>query len=578
MIKDLSELNQKINSLGKPKEGYTRVYRGQTKIYPQLLPSENRGIEIKGRHQWDLYCEILAKHLVSEESKKNSKPHSDVEELEGKLFVKALSQHYGPGTKYLDVTFSLDIAVWFALNEIERIDFHSYSGKGTEVEDDDVYVQHEFLKYNPSNNSGWIYVLDVPLKEDWHSFFLEGGCFNLNHKLKSVFSKSERIKVQQACLIHSKSESNRNDCSIFQVCQPLEIHPNCLSELNNELNTTSLFPSPDMDEWYSRFIHVPFIHGGFTSDGRIAARKIIPVEFYLDNTESNYFKSIFKRLTTINPFNQYLSFIPRDNQEKKLLDEAIPIILANPIMATMPSVEDGRWNEALLWKYAGLTEKSQDEYMNSNPLHFSFDHNFFVEFSPLEKVNWQEIDTINQEDICVRSVWIISMELYQLKIVLNVLGWGGLEGSQFEFNLFYNKDTNSIVLQSSEGDDKFIPIASMGFVADAIFSALTFIGDSLPGIGIKPFASAIGDENNYLVFACDKGVKIEPTIEIPGRSKSFYGVFNLETGAAYHSVGDHLRNGYAVNFYSDKSFSELTSDFVIEQFTSKYNMGKDFFK
>jgi FRG domain-containing protein len=111
---DYSELNAYINSLPPAKPGHVRFFRGQYKDFGNMRPTGVR-IPLRNERIWRQYCRMLATDMLVQLG-------LEVEEALSKTEVwaywyYAIVQHYGPGTHLLDVTHSLDVALWFALHK-----------------------------------------------------------------------------------------------------------------------------------------------------------------------------------------------------------------------------------------------------------------------------------------------------------------------------------------------------------------------------------------------------------------------------------------------------------------------------
>src|SRR6202011_4859051 len=122
MAKDIStyaDLEAAIAALPSPSPGTVRVFRGQTKDYPSLAPSGLRRTP-RARAIWHAYSGHLYAGLMVE-LREHTTELSMADLQAHDLWFHALAQHYGPGSDFLDVTHSLEIALWFALNKTKVV-------------------------------------------------------------------------------------------------------------------------------------------------------------------------------------------------------------------------------------------------------------------------------------------------------------------------------------------------------------------------------------------------------------------------------------------------------------------------
>jgi FRG domain len=103
-------LREHLSKLGDPPTGYVRVYRGQTKDYGSLLPSGLRSGTARRDPVWHYWSALASRELLGA-------PDRLVSSEAEAVWIEAIAQHYGPGSTFLDVTRSLDVALWFALHE-----------------------------------------------------------------------------------------------------------------------------------------------------------------------------------------------------------------------------------------------------------------------------------------------------------------------------------------------------------------------------------------------------------------------------------------------------------------------------
>ena len=76
-----------------------------------MLPTGLRGTPLRSEHILRAYTTLLASDVES--------PGADAENF--LLWTRVIAQHYGPGSTFLDVTYSADVALWFALHSLRAV-------------------------------------------------------------------------------------------------------------------------------------------------------------------------------------------------------------------------------------------------------------------------------------------------------------------------------------------------------------------------------------------------------------------------------------------------------------------------
>src|ERR1700691_3534391 len=163
-----AELLKRLSRLPETGPDHVRVFRGQTSYHPKMLPSGLRPNGIFRKHIWRSYMQAIAFGM----------PRASSEVADSPLFniwIEAMAQHYGTGSRFLDVTCQLEIALWFALHEAqEEVRWEPTTTPhpfrevqrlfGGKVEaSTEVLVAHRTTRYSPmTDRAGWLYVFDVP--------------------------------------------------------------------------------------------------------------------------------------------------------------------------------------------------------------------------------------------------------------------------------------------------------------------------------------------------------------------------------------------------------------------------------
>src|SRR4051812_4115141 len=130
IVNTMAQLHERVQSLAAPKSGFQRVFRGQSRKYERMLPSG-----LRPGTPWNIVWKLYAKSLSNDLIGNGVVAGKETRETEFKdwfLWLEAIAQHYGGGSDFLDVTRSLDIALWFALHEGSEIDVKVALGQGTQ--------------------------------------------------------------------------------------------------------------------------------------------------------------------------------------------------------------------------------------------------------------------------------------------------------------------------------------------------------------------------------------------------------------------------------------------------------------
>ena len=142
---------------------------------------------------------------------------------EDSVWTEAIAQHYGPGSPLLDVTRSLDIALWFALHERRPVSAeHLVGPPGQPDKARDIPLKETWWEYRQSTASGYLYVFDVL---EWPGSNVPAHGSLLDLSSHRILSKSTRIEAQAACLVAGDPSMNRGDLRDFYVCEPIPVSP-----------------------------------------------------------------------------------------------------------------------------------------------------------------------------------------------------------------------------------------------------------------------------------------------------------------------------------------------------------------
>lgn len=237
------ELVEELERLRSPLQGRIRVFRGQRKDFGKMLPTGLRGNPIRSEAVWWLYSMHVAQNILS--SAGVEQPVSDLDMLA--FGVQAVAQHYGPGSRFLDVTYSLEVALWFALHVSEQFDAVMVPSDPSRLLFEPDLIKYQTCTRHHPCETGWLCIFDVP---QWDREMLppHGALIDLRAKdAPQVLASSERIRVQQACLLAADPNVNGGDLASFYACPPIPVARPMVGVSRLDMPTDEMFPGPSRD-------------------------------------------------------------------------------------------------------------------------------------------------------------------------------------------------------------------------------------------------------------------------------------------------------------------------------------------
>jgi hypothetical protein len=412
VVASYSELKAALKTLPNVEAGKVRVFRGQTCDYPTLLPRALRpakgGQAIQKQVVWLCYSQILYHSLLPEFLQKSGETTMEMLQAFG-LWVHAVAQHYGPGSDFLDVTHSVEVALWFALHEIQT---HHGSGVIGPPGAPDPMRDHpmlvELVSYAPCHEPGYLYVFDLP-KWDGESVAPLGAVVDVA-EAPIIFSSSKRMQAQAACLVYCRNDKQQHlDLKTLRVPgTPIQVQRPMAGLGGLDRRVPDLFPSPEQDPWYARLLSVPMCYAPDPAPPRL--QKCIPVTVYFDPENAEYVRELRFRNWIVSPplLHRWVEGAAHNAPASdviQLVAQAAPIILEAPMVFPYPPGDSDLWHQGL------LASDIPDSCMTYNlatqlpemavPL-----NNVLFEFSPLEKSHWEKVVKDNAPMNVLRGVWL----------------------------------------------------------------------------------------------------------------------------------------------------------------------------
>ena len=393
----------KVAALPPPPPGHVRVFRGQTRDFGVMLASGLRGDGSPRDAVFRAYTHALAQNMMSALGVEGRSTTSEI----WRLWAQAISQHYGPGSEFLDVTHSLNVALWFALHKSKTQDILNVTGQQGPFDPvADIVSRETWTGYVKSDEAnGWLYVFDVP-KWSGGAHPKHGELIDLG-EAPAVFASSARIRAQSACLIHGARAIDEGDLSAFYKCEPIAVAMTAIECEGPKLSIEALFPPPCEDDWYARFLALPYAPR-MDGRGRLKYDHALEVSHYLyDQAEPR--EDVRRRLIAIVPHFAFPTAIEMLSERADLnmnysIKNATPIVLESPLSAVLPFGHSNMWNHMVL--AADIDDSVKFFDAEGEARGYVDLRNVFIEFSLLEKIGWEKLETPRQRTEVLRGVWM----------------------------------------------------------------------------------------------------------------------------------------------------------------------------
>jgi FRG domain len=490
IISDYSELLAAVAALPEPPAGTVRVYRGQTKDY-ELLPSGVRG-PLRLMSIWSVY----ATHLYSElEPTLNAGDLSEPGLQVHWLWFKALAQQYGPGSDFLDVSHSIDIALWFALNKATKI-----QAVGT-VEGDGATVDHqisELVGYEPLEKEGFIYVLDLPL---WNGKGLPhaGEIVDLA-TAPEVFASSPRMRAQLGCLIYCRNTDGKpfNARKLLVAGTPLRVRRPMAGTDVHDRSVADIYPSPAQDEWFARLLSVPMTYAAPPEP--LTLQRSIPVVVYHDSGNRNYQKEVHFHDVAIRPRLVHRVIPELRTQSPAGAPPPTIIMLEAPMIFPYAPANSGLWHHGLL--STDVPERCPEyQFGLEKPVGEVSLASVFFEFSLLEGIGWERVIRDKMTIDLHRAVWLRRAgDTFEVAVLNQSTPRGAVKPVGF-YSMFYDASLGRLMVSLPGSKQAPVPIDTLEGLAKPIMVALMLLRNLSPTLKYQPFPS-VALEGKALTVRC----------------------------------------------------------------------------
>jgi hypothetical protein len=495
-VRTYDQLLSRIRELPPPAVGRKRVYRGQPRHYGVMLPSGRRRT-VPRAAIWSHHLRRLLMRLEASAVREDIEQEFQI----WLIWLQALAQHYGAGSNYLDVTHDVGIALWFAFHDARTAENETVIGAASS-DRDDYRVRTTWVRLVRQPGPGQFYALDL-MPWDGKGTPDPGTLVDLQDA-PDVIDTSKRIQVQSGCLVYAAEGMDL--MSYVVPGTPIEVAGGFEESPYASWTVEQIFPPPQEDVWYRRFLGLPFLYGPDSRRGDACFQQSLPITLYLSAPQSPYvsaLKSHFRQLLPPLVHRQLASASLAPGEQwwqRERPDDATPIVLEGPQVTAHPPVEHPSWNHELL--LSDWPDQAPTYAIGApSPSGIARTDNVLIAFSPLEDFRWYEETRAGH---LLRALWILKGPEEQLAVFpvlqdypaprLEVLGplLVGLGSHSRRLEWVIGGD-------DSPGQD----IATLALFAKPIVSSLVLLRD----LGSTPKAAAYptldtgteGGEHRYLL-------------------------------------------------------------------------------
>jgi hypothetical protein len=400
-------LQEAVRSLPPIPPGKARVFRGQTTDYPTITPAAYRN-HLQLMSIWHIYSRFLLEDITRQTF---DGAMSGEEFRVWTIWLEAVAQHYGSGSQYLDVSYNVESAAWFALHPGEWTTEHSVLGPPGPPSPYDLPGETKWLKYTAATGPGFVYAFDVEVWDGKSSSPPDLALVDLS--LGPQPFRTPRMLAQEGCLIRTGT-TDHYDLRQHRVAgTPIEIAAPLAGSAFAGRTVEEMFPAPDRDPWYRRFLSIPMMPEVDTESHRVVLQRPLPVTLYRGESEA-YNSAIGATETFLYPALLHRALQQRAEEPGAAADqwwravaitEATPIVLEAALLHAFPPAESDLWNHELL-----LADSNDTAPVYSKPDEPAGEQaglrNVLFQFSLLEEIFWERAEQPGVHTTLRRGLWM----------------------------------------------------------------------------------------------------------------------------------------------------------------------------
>ena len=418
-LASLYALQDAVRALPPIASGKVRVFRGQTSDYPTITPAAYRN-RLGRSAIWQVYSRFLLMDIT----RRRFEGEMDEKEIQiWSLWLEAVAQHYGSGSRYLDVTHSIESAAWFALHRGEWTTERSMLGPPGPPSPHDLPGETKWLQYTRAVEPGYLYAFDVDVWDGASAIPPDLALIDLSRAPEPFMTP--RMLAQAGCLIHV-GDADQHDLRRHRVeGTPLSVDWPMTGSTFVQRTVEEMFPTPAVDPWYRRFLSVPMAPEIDPASGGVVLKRPLPVTLYRGETEA-YNAAVTSTEAFLFPplLHRALRQIgmqaeaPGEEWWRAVsMNSATPILLEAPLLRVFPPAGSDLWNHELLLRDIDESVVSHSS-SKEPPSGQAGLRNVLFQFSNFEEIFWERAHQPDITTRLTRGIWIVRGDSEILVVLL----------------------------------------------------------------------------------------------------------------------------------------------------------------
>lgn len=515
-LTSLAALQDAVRSLPPVPPGKVRVFRGQTADYPSITPAAYRN-HLQLMAIWQIYSRFLLEDITRHVF---DGAMSDDEFRVWTIWLEAVAQHYGSGSQYLDVSYNVESAAWFALHPGEWTTEHSVLGPPGPPSPYDLPGETKWLKYTAATGPGYVYAFDVEVWDGKSSSPPDLALVELS--LGPEPFRTPRMLAQEGCLIRTGT-SDHYDLRQHRVAgTPIGIAAPLAGSAFAQRTVEEMFPAPDRDPWYRRFLSVPMMPEVDADSGRVVLRRPLPVTLYRGESEA-YNSGIGATETFLYPPLLHRALrqpeakadaAPDEWWRAVAITEATPIVLEAVLLHAFPPAESDLWNHELL--LADIGDAAPVYAKPDRPAEGQAGlRNVLFQFSLLEEIFWERAAQPGVQATLRRGLWLARHQDEWMAMLLCQDFPGTLVNGWAQVRIRFDPDRRRLVFQPAGTAMEWTELGAVPELGKPVMVALHLLRALSPGWKpeatprVRASSGKNGESiNRYLVAVIDGAARL----------------------------------------------------------------------